>query len=91
MGTEERFAAVVSHVAAVLLPILGPAVILIGFAKAKLVRLHAAVALAVSSVWMVAVVLIISLDKGRFSIEEEDTSPLALIALSPDHSRSRGC
>jgi hypothetical protein len=82
MGKEERFAAVVSHVAGIFLPILGPLVIVIGFGKVKLVRLHASVAVAVSTVWVVAVVLIISVDKGRFSIEEEGTSPLALVALS---------
>ncbi len=83
MGTsrDERFAAVVSHVAAVLLPILGPVLVLVSFRTNKLVRLHAVVALVTSAAWVVIVVMIISLDKGRLSVDEADTSTAALGGL----------
>ncbi len=66
---QERSTAVIAHIATVLLPVLGPLVVLVANRNSRFVRGHACVAALTSSAWVVGAVLVISLDNGHLSVE----------------------
>jgi len=80
--SNERFTAIIAHISAIALPFLGPLVLTLVTRKGhKLVHEHAVSALALSACWCIAAVGIISLDVGRFSVDEQETSLAAALAL----------
>lgn len=80
--SESESAAVLGHVAGFLLPLLGPAVLLIvNRTRSTFVRTHLAASLVVSTVWLSLAVLVISVDLGRLSVDEQETSGVGLVGL----------
>ncbi len=81
METGDRFTAVFAHVGAVLLPVVAPALVAIVQRKNPFIRSHSVAAVATSLAWIGSTVLIISVDLGRLSIDEAETSAGGLVAL----------
>ncbi len=81
METGERSTAVFAHVSAVLLPVVAPALLAIVQRKNLFIRGHAMAAVVTSLAWVASAVMIISVDLGRLSIDEDETSTGGLVAL----------
>ncbi len=77
----DRLQAVFAHSTSVLLPVLGPAVILVLSRRSPFLRAHALAASAASAAWTLVALLIISIDQGRFSVDETDSSGWAVVGL----------
>lgn len=79
---EPESVAVMGHVAGFLLPLLGPlALLALSRTRSKLVRTHLIASLVVSTAWLVMATVVISVDVGRFSVDEQATSGLGLFWL----------
>lgn len=81
MEQGDRSTAVMAHVGAVFVPVVAPALLAILHRKNLFVRSHAVVAVVTSLAWIASAVLIISVDLGRVSIDEAETSTGGLVAL----------
>ena len=80
--TDSDSVAVAGHVMGVFLPILGPAVLLIVYrSRGRFVRVHLAASLVVSTAWMALAVLVIAVDLGRLSVDDQKTSTMGLLGL----------
>lgn len=78
----DAYVMTLGHVAGLVLPVAGPALLLVAFrGRGTLVRRHILTSLIASAGWVFAVVAIISIDIGRFSIDEQDTSSVGLLML----------
>lgn len=78
---EDRRQAVLGHASSILLPVLGPAIILLLSRRSRFVCAHALIAVTASAAWVAMAVLIISIDSGRFSVDESRASTSALVGL----------
>ncbi len=79
---DSESVAALGHVAGFLLPLLGPAVLLIvNRSGSTFVRAHLAASLVVSTAWLALAVLVISIDVGRLSVDEQQTSGFGLAGL----------
>jgi len=78
---EDRSTAVLAHVGAVFLPVVGPLVLWAYQRKNEFVREHAVAALLTSALWVSGAVAAISLDAGRLSIDEQAISNRGLVGL----------
>ena len=76
-----RPAAVRDHIGAVFLPVVAPALLAVVQPKNRFIRGHAMAAVVTSLAWITSVVLIMSADLGRLSIDEAETSTGGLVAL----------
>jgi uncharacterized membrane protein len=81
MEPGDRSTAVFAHIGAVFLPVVAPALLAIVQRKNRFIRGHAMAAVATSLAWITSAVLIISVDLGRLSIDESETSTGGLVAL----------
>lgn len=73
---------VLGHVLGVLLPVVGPTVLLaVSARRPPLERLHVLASILFSGMWIVSVVAIISFDVGRLSLDEQETSTGGLVLL----------
>ena len=82
MQNDDRLQAVLAHTSCVLLPLVGPTVMLFLFRRSPFVRAHALFAAVASAAWLVVAVLIISVDLGHLSVDESRISTAALIGLA---------
>ncbi len=78
----EESRAVLGHIAGFLLPIVAPLALLIASRHCSgFIHRHLLASTVVSGLWLMLAVGVISIDVGRFSVDEQQTSTAGCIAL----------
>lgn len=78
----DEFRAIIGHVVGFTLPFLGPALLLLASRRrGQFVCQHLVEAMAASLAWLILAVVVISVDVGHLSLDEQQTSTAGRTAL----------